>query len=633
MSSQKCDAPFTTRSSLESDETIALVALQALQKQSGMMLDENEMSKSIPTSELVPLPSMDSAARVVSTQTNDSADESKSLPPLPSQAEEKESTMPASKSPSAVTVLKSLDADPSADKPPLSTSVQSLPASSITPDNDIDSKKGNEDPLKPADFSAILSDPEGWLQQTENSFANLPPIDHSPIGHSNVVVKPNDVLCGRGGETNHHPGNVQYRSLVKAYQKLYLLAKRRDKPKIAQCIVVSIRGVNGRFLKRMKNPKKVGGCYWVDVGNVKAREKTSQALREGAPDLRETVNNSTRATTSTTDHRRNHGMLPTEREETTSVSLTPMASRPPRQLEKLMGWSNSINANKPASPLSPTNSSSETDTTAVCEKAFAAGTKRLMQHPAFHTLDPVLQQQAVLYEFELAQSAASATAAKEAASKALLPPTIQGTTSPIYPQEIPPHELPYYAHNYFPHHFNYYPGEGLLDSHKASDIATGKTPATITSGDIPYPHKCRANVEFYLHLQSFFNKAAASSGDHSMIARMNNKENGTAHTLTNDHKRNMNKRSAPSAPSMITSMDTAPSAKCSSHSSSPPTVVSDTGSERSSSSSLASSCSSSSAKITTTVENKKEIISSSVSRRGSRVKRLKLRMQSDCKSE
>jgi hypothetical protein len=93
-------------------------------------------------------------------------------------------------------------------------------------------------------------------------------------------VLPDDVLCGRGGETNHHHGNVQYRGLVKKYQRLYLKAKRRDKPKIARIIVNSVRCLNGRFLR------KESDGVWKDVGNVKAREKTSQALRERAPEIR-----------------------------------------------------------------------------------------------------------------------------------------------------------------------------------------------------------------------------------------------------------------------------------------------------------------------------------------------------------
>ena len=123
-------------------------------------------------------------------------------------------------------------------------------------------------------YAYILADPIAWLRKTEYRPPLIAP-DH-PI----MKVEAQDVLCGRGGETNHHNGNIQYRLLVKAFQPLYVSAKRRDKPLIAKCIVYSVRQVGGRFLKKINNQ------VWVDVGNIKAREKTSQALREGAPELR-----------------------------------------------------------------------------------------------------------------------------------------------------------------------------------------------------------------------------------------------------------------------------------------------------------------------------------------------------------
>lgn len=98
------------------------------------------------------------------------------------------------------------------------------------------------------------------------------------------AVEQNDVLLGRGGETNHHSGNIQYRQLVKACQPAYMSAKRRDKPRIAAAIVAVVRSLGGRFLKKLPCDSK-----WSDVGNNRSREKTSQALREGAPDLRVTV--------------------------------------------------------------------------------------------------------------------------------------------------------------------------------------------------------------------------------------------------------------------------------------------------------------------------------------------------------
>jgi len=94
----------------------------------------------------------------------------------------------------------------------------------------------------------------------------------------------NDVLCGRGGLTNNHPGNVFFRSLVRNRQEAYLFASKRDKAFVAHGIVDVIRTLKppGRFLKK---DRKVD--VWVEIGNKKAREKTSQALREKAPELME----------------------------------------------------------------------------------------------------------------------------------------------------------------------------------------------------------------------------------------------------------------------------------------------------------------------------------------------------------
>lgn len=120
-----------------------------------------------------------------------------------------------------------------------------------------------------SDFMAnILANPGAWLRSQETFKPKAPP----PATEIISKFEDGDVLCGRGGETNHHQGNIQYRNLVKAFQPLYIASKRRDKPRIAQCIVYTIRHQGGRFLKRT-DPRS---NTWVDVGNTKAREKTSQ---------------------------------------------------------------------------------------------------------------------------------------------------------------------------------------------------------------------------------------------------------------------------------------------------------------------------------------------------------------------
>jgi hypothetical protein len=108
---------------------------------------------------------------------------------------------------------------------------------------------------------------------------------------------PDDVLSGRGGATNSYRGNRAFRTLVKEHQEQYLQAKKRDKPAVASIIVDLIRKQGGRFLRRC-NDKLLGGIggaqqqqlhghvLWVDIGDDRAREKTCQALREGAPEIR-----------------------------------------------------------------------------------------------------------------------------------------------------------------------------------------------------------------------------------------------------------------------------------------------------------------------------------------------------------
>mmetsp|Transcript_3907 Transcript_3907/g.4800 ORF Transcript_3907/g.4800 Transcript_3907/m.4800 type:complete len:784 (-) Transcript_3907:91-2442(-) len=93
----------------------------------------------------------------------------------------------------------------------------------------------------------------------------------------------NDVLYGRGGGTNHHPGNKRYRKLVEGRKVDYVNSKRLDKPLVALEIIKEWRTQvpPGRFLKIDEDTG-----FWHDVGDRKAREKTSQALREKAPLLR-----------------------------------------------------------------------------------------------------------------------------------------------------------------------------------------------------------------------------------------------------------------------------------------------------------------------------------------------------------
>ena len=124
---------------------------------------------------------------------------------------------------------------------------------------------------------------------------------------------PHDVLVGRGGRTNFHRGNINYRSLLAEYKMQYINAHKVEKPNVAREVVKIMRHLDppGRFLTKSKTSgvkasaagkkKKHGGSggedektarrssaeeRWHDIGNEKAREKTSQCLRERTAQLR-----------------------------------------------------------------------------------------------------------------------------------------------------------------------------------------------------------------------------------------------------------------------------------------------------------------------------------------------------------
>lgn len=97
----------------------------------------------------------------------------------------------------------------------------------------------------------------------------------------------NDVLFGRGGNINIHPGNETFRKIVETKKRVYLTARfKREKRLIADSILTAIQSLRppGRFLAR---DSRTG--LWYDVGYEKARDKTSQALRENAPSIRKAI--------------------------------------------------------------------------------------------------------------------------------------------------------------------------------------------------------------------------------------------------------------------------------------------------------------------------------------------------------
>mmetsp|Transcript_28973 Transcript_28973/g.79477 ORF Transcript_28973/g.79477 Transcript_28973/m.79477 type:complete len:484 (+) Transcript_28973:83-1534(+) len=134
-------------------------------------------------------------------------------------------------------------------------------------------------PLPRANYTA-----EKTSQGRSETRQMVPP---GTIGISDV--RESDVLSGRGGGTNCHPGNRSYRDLINVHRRTYLKARKNDKPSISRSIVKTVRDANGRFLRKDDTTN-----MWFEIGDEAAREKTSQALRQRAPEMRKLIFDSER---------------------------------------------------------------------------------------------------------------------------------------------------------------------------------------------------------------------------------------------------------------------------------------------------------------------------------------------------
>jgi len=110
-----------------------------------------------------------------------------------------------------------------------------------------------------------------------------PDIVHSPNSTKRIYIDTlldNDILCGRGGKSNHHPGNKRYRKVVRDFKQIYRAASQKaHKTDLSRAIVQHCVQQGGRFVKQE------GNRYYV-LTQAEARKKTSQALRE-TKDLRQ----------------------------------------------------------------------------------------------------------------------------------------------------------------------------------------------------------------------------------------------------------------------------------------------------------------------------------------------------------
>ena len=91
------------------------------------------------------------------------------------------------------------------------------------------------------------------------------------------VIQDWDVMCGRGGRSNHHSGNKRYRHVVSDIKLMYRRTEAKAvKTDLSRAIVEHVCDYGGRFIKQEGG---ANGRYYV-LTKAEARKKTSQALRE-----------------------------------------------------------------------------------------------------------------------------------------------------------------------------------------------------------------------------------------------------------------------------------------------------------------------------------------------------------------
>ena len=107
-------------------------------------------------------------------------------------------------------------------------------ASSATTNNSDTTKRANEtsSSLKPLSSSNTTTQPSTLSKRKEETPEQIAFRKSYPLTNISEPTN-NDCLFGRGGGTNHHPGNKHYRSIVDSQKSRYLNSKRLDKPMVA----------------------------------------------------------------------------------------------------------------------------------------------------------------------------------------------------------------------------------------------------------------------------------------------------------------------------------------------------------------------------------------------------------------
>jgi hypothetical protein len=166
-------------------------------------------------------------------------------------------------------------------------------------------KKGSK--MVPSTAQALPDNTAASSATANNTLLTSEPSHQSVSSSSTTLITsvlPHDVLCGRGGHINKHPGNIIYRNVVEYNKSIYRQVPKRHRILVSKSIVQAMLNHNGRFLQAMtsKQGKKTTTATkgdndgddespsqqeqqeqetcWEAIDFRRAVSKTSQALRE-----------------------------------------------------------------------------------------------------------------------------------------------------------------------------------------------------------------------------------------------------------------------------------------------------------------------------------------------------------------
>ncbi len=145
--------------------------------------------------------------------------------------------------------------------------------------HEIDHSKYHERVLPTSKSRGIHSPSYPSSPSSSSSSAQSSPVHttSSPLCLSITQPTSTDVICGRGGKANSHPGNVSFRAEALKLRSWYESSSKSEKFTISSLLVDFVRDKGGRFLKR--DTERPGNWLEADANDV--RKKASQALREG----------------------------------------------------------------------------------------------------------------------------------------------------------------------------------------------------------------------------------------------------------------------------------------------------------------------------------------------------------------